>query len=147
MMSKPVSSALSKILHRSDLFLLHLTGGRYTFAEQVGLPIAQLTMKGAKTGKIRTLPLVSIPDGDKLVLVATNFGQKHNPAWYYNLRVHPHCKVTYDGCSREYVAREAKGCEYENYWQLALTYYDGYQKYKERAAPRLIPILVLEPKK
>jgi deazaflavin-dependent oxidoreductase (nitroreductase family) len=146
-MSKPVSSILSKVLHRIDLFMVRLTGGRYAFPELVGLPVAQLTMRGARTGKMRTLPLVSLPDGDKFVLIATNFGQKHNPAWYYNLRVHPDCEVTFHGCSGEYVAREVEGMDYKKYWQLALTYYEGYRKYKERAAPRPIPILVLEPKK
>lgn len=144
---KPVSTFMSKVLHHADSFLLHLTRGRHTFAEMVGLPIAQLTMTGAKTGKRRTLTLVSIPDGNRLALIATNFGQKHNPGWYYNLKAHPVCEVRFDGRSGKYIARETHGEEYKKYWQLALMYYAGYERYKERAAPRVIPVLVLEPKK
>lgn len=144
---RPISVFLSKALHRADAFLLRLTQGRHTFPELVGLPIAQLTMKGAKTGKLRTLPLLSIPANDKFVLVATNFGQKHNPAWYYNLKAYPECEVRFNGLSGRYIARETRGEEYKYYWQLALTYYAGYEKYQQRAAPRSIPVMLLEPKK
>lgn len=147
LMLRPASAVLSRILHRADSFLLRLTHGRHTCTELVGLPVALLTMKGAKTGKLRTLPLVSIPDGDRLALFATNFGQRNNPAWYYNLKAYPECEVMFKGISRDYTARETRGDEYREYWQLALTYFAGYERYRERAAPRLIPILVLEPKK
>lgn len=144
---KPVSILLSRVLHRADSFLLRLTKGRHTFAEWVGLPIAQLTMTGAKTGKPRTLPLVSLPVGEKFVLIATNFGQRHNPAWYYNLVAHPECDVLFRGRAGKYVAHAIEGEAREKYWQLALTYYSGYERYEKRAAPRRIPVIVLEPKK
>jgi deazaflavin-dependent oxidoreductase (nitroreductase family) len=146
LMMESVSRWLARILHRVDGFLLWLSGDRYTFPELVGLPIARLTMKGAKTGALRTLPLVAIPDDDKFALVATNFGQKHNPAWYYNLKAHPECEVAFKGRVQKLIARETVGEEYQKYWKLALTYYAGYEKYRERAAPRRIPIIVLEPK-
>ena len=104
-------------------------------------------MKGAKTGALRTLPLVAIPDNDRFALIATNFGQKHNPAWYYNLKAHPECEVTYKGRAQKFIARETLGEEYQKYWEMALTYYSGYEKYRERAAPRHIPVMVLEPKR
>jgi deazaflavin-dependent oxidoreductase (nitroreductase family) len=147
LMLKIVSALLAKILHRADTFMLRITGGQHTFAELVGLPITQLTMVGARTGKARTLPLVSIPHHNKIVLIATNFGQRHNPGWYYNLKVHPECDVLFDGRSGKYIARETDGEEYACYWQMAVSYYMGYEKYKERAAPRHIPVMVLEPKK
>jgi deazaflavin-dependent oxidoreductase (nitroreductase family) len=145
-MLKPVSLLLARVLHHMDLMLLRLSGDRHTFTELVGLPIVQIRMKGAKTGVLRNLPLVAIPVEEKYVLIATNFGQKRNPAWYYNLKAYPGCEVSYKGCSREFVARETTGEEYKKYWELALTYYAGYERYRERAAPRAIPILILEPK-
>jgi hypothetical protein len=45
----------------------------------------------------------------------------------------------------KYIARETEDNEYEKYWQLALSNYEGYEKYKERAG-RKIPVMVLEPK-
>lgn len=143
---RPVSALLSGALHRADSLLFRLTGGRYAFSELVGLPIAHVTMKGARTGMLRTLPLVSVPDNGKLALIATNFGQKHNPGWYYNLKAHPECEVFFKGRCGKFIAREISGEEYQKYWQLALTYYLGYAAYQQRAAPRHIPVLVLEPK-
>ncbi len=49
--------------------------------------------------------------------------------------------------SREYIAREVAGEEYEKYWQIAISYYKGYELYKIRAAHRHIPVLILEPAK
>jgi hypothetical protein len=48
---------------------------------------------------------------------------------------------------QKFIARETVGEEYQKYWEIALTYYAGYEKYRERAAPRRIPIMVLEPKR
>ena len=143
---RPVSFLLSKFLHHADAYLLRLTGGWHTFPELVGLPIGKLTMQGARTGKPRSTPLVSVPDGETFALIATNFGQKHHPSWYYNLKANPECQISFEGRCENYVAHEALGEEYERYWQLARSYYVGYDKYKQRAAPRRIPILVLERK-
>lgn len=146
LMLKPVSIFLSKVLHRADSLLFRLTGEHHTFTELAGLPIIQLTMRGAKTGKLRTLTLVGVPDNGRIALIATNFGQTHNPGWYYNLKAHPDCQVKKNGKATVFIARETSGAEYDKYWQLAVSYYAGYEKYKERA-PRKIPIMVLEPKR
>lgn len=147
LMLKPVSAVLAVVLHRADALLLRMTRGRRTFTRIAGLPIIQLTAKGAKTGQWRTMPLAGIPDGEKFVLIASNFGQKHYPGWYHNLKAHPECEVRFNGRLHAYVARESLGEEREHYFQLAVSYYEGYEKYKERAAPRKVPVMVLEPKK
>lgn len=147
LMLEPVSAFLAVVLHRADTFLLRLTKGKRTFTRLAGLPIVQLTAKGAKTGRWRTVPLVGVPDGEKLVLIASNFGQKHYPGWYHNLKAHPECEVRLNGKSETCVARESLGNEREKYFQLAVSYYEGFAKYEERAAPRKVPVMVLEPKK
>jgi deazaflavin-dependent oxidoreductase (nitroreductase family) len=146
LMLKPVSALLAVVLHRADTFSLRLTKGKRTFARIAGLPIVQLTAKGAKTGQWRTMPLVGVPDGEKFVLIASNFGQKHFPGWYHNLKANPECEVRVNGSSKMYVARESIDDEREYYFQLAVSYYAGYEKYMERAAPLKIPVMVLEPK-
>lgn len=143
---KPVSFVLSKILYRADNFLLLATKGKHTVTRIVGLPIIQLTTKGAKTGKSRTMPLLSIPDGEKIALIASFFGGRHNPGWYYNLKANPECEVRINGETRKYLARESFGEERERYFQMGNSYYAGYAKYKERAAHRHIPVMVLEPR-
>ena len=146
-MLRAVSAVLSLILHRADSISLKMTDGRHSIAELVGLPIVQLKTVGAKTQQPHILPLVGLFDREKIVLIGSNFGKKRNPGWYYNLMTQPRCEVIKRGQAFPFMAREVKNCEYQQYWELALTYYAGYEKYKERAAPRRIPILVLEPVK
>ena len=114
LMLKPVSIFMARILHHLDAFALRLTRGKYTVTQVVGLPVIQLTTVGAKTGQVRTMPLVSLIDGEKIALIGTNFGQKHNPGWYYNLKAHPECEVHFSGRTNKYIARETEGDETES---------------------------------
>lgn len=144
---QPVTTLLAPILHHVDTSILRLSGGKWDITHLSGFPVIELTTTGAKSGQSRTLPLAGLPDGDRLVLIASNFGREHNPAWYYNLKVHPECMVKKSGRNGVYIARETEGEERERYWQLAVSYYIGYEAYKQRAAHRKIPVMVLEPKK
>ena len=92
-------------------------------------------------------PLIGLIDGEKIGLIASNFGRAHNPGWYYNLKAHPECEAQLNGRTGKYVAREVEANKYEKYWQLAVSYYAGYEKYETRAAPRHIPVMMLESKK
>ena len=147
LMLRPVTEFFAPRVHHLDKAVLKLTGGMFTAAELLGWNIVQLTTTGAKTTQRRTMPLVAVLDGEKIALVASSFGRQHNPGWYYNLKVHPECEVSFKGKSEKYMARETRGDEYKKYFQLAVSQYAGYQKYKERAAHRHIPVMLLEPKK
>jgi deazaflavin-dependent oxidoreductase (nitroreductase family) len=77
-------------LHHLDRPVLRLSRGRYSLTRLLaGLPVVTVTTIGAKSGQPRSLPLVALPDGEHVILIASNYGQKHHPAWYYNLRAHP----------------------------------------------------------
>ena len=104
-----------------------------------GLPVITLNTIGAKSGQLRSTPLIGIPDGDRYVLIASNFGQAHHPAWYYNLKKHPQATVTLRGHTADYVAGEASGEEYDRLWQSAVALYGGYAAYRraQAAAPFL----------
>ena len=93
------------------------------------------------------MPLVGLFDGEKIVLIASNLGGKHNPGWYYNLKASPKCTVKYKGRKLLLQARQAKGEEREKYWEMGVSYYKGYDIYQRRAGHRLIPVMVLEPLK
>lgn len=142
---KAVSAFLAVLLPRVDTWWLRLTGGRRTVTRFAGLPVIQLTTTGARSGRLRSIPLVSIPAGDNLILVASNFGNKHHPGWYYNLKTNPQCEVLSSGRPQKYLARELAGAEREKYFQLAVSYYSGYAAYTSRAGNRLIPVIILEP--
>jgi deazaflavin-dependent oxidoreductase (nitroreductase family) len=145
LMLKPVSAFLANVLHHADAILLNLTNDHHTFTGFAGLPIIQLTSIGAKTGKLRTSPLVGLMDENKIALVASSFGRAHNPGWYFNLKTHPEGVGRFNGRTETFIAPKTDGDEREKYWQLALSYYAGYDKYKARVG-RKIPVMVLEPK-
>lgn len=146
LMLRFVSALLARILEPLDELTLRITRGRRTVTELAGLPIVQLETLGARTGLRRSHPLVGMRDGHCVIVIGSNFGGKHHPAWVHNLRAHPECGVRVNGRYANYVARETEGDERNKYWQLALSYYNGYAAYEKRAAPRRIAVMVLEPK-
>lgn len=141
----PVTAFFAPWTHQLDGIILKLTKGKHAASEILGWTIIQLTTIGAKTNQPRTIPLIGLFDGDRIALIASFFGREYNPAWYYNLKKNPECEVQCNSRSGTYLAHEAEGDERDKYWRLALSYYAGYEKYKERSG-RKIPVMVLEPK-
>lgn len=134
---------LKKIAPRIDPPLLRLTGGRVSSVYPV--PVMLLTTTGAKTGKPRSLPLLYVTDGDRLILIASNYGGTSHPAWYRNLVAHPEVEVLAGKRSGRYVASEITDPdERERTWELALDQYAGYADYEVRAGDRTIPLIRLE---
>jgi hypothetical protein len=94
----PISWLYARTLHHIDRVVYRATSGRKTFTSLVtGLPVVQLTTTGARSGLPRTLPVLGVPEGDRLIVIASNFGQYKNPSWYYNLRAHPHAEIVFEG--------------------------------------------------
>lgn len=140
----PMAWGLAHTIHHLDRAVLRLSGGRTTAAAMAsGLPVIGLTTTGARSGQPRTVPLVGIPDGHRLILIASNWGQAKNPAWYYNLKAKPQATVTLRGHTEEYQAREVVGEERETCWRRAVAIYPGYRHYAARTG-RVIPVVVLE---
>ena len=146
-MIRPVTAFFAPRAHRMDKTLLNLSKGKFSLTGLMGWPIIEITTLGAKTGQLHTMPLIGVIDHEKIAIVASSFGRTHNPGWYYNLKAHPECDVLFRGKTEKYIAHEMAGADYEKYWQLAVSYYAGYEKYKERAAHRHIPVMLLEPMK
>jgi deazaflavin-dependent oxidoreductase (nitroreductase family) len=137
---------LAKNLHKMDNAVLRWSHGKRTLTTMLtGLPVVVITTIGARSGKLRTIPLAGIPDGEKIILVPTHFGQNMYPGWYYNLRANPWVKVQQNGNLREYTARVASQAEWQRYWKLAVHYYPGFQSYLERSGDREISLFILEP--
>jgi deazaflavin-dependent oxidoreductase (nitroreductase family) len=146
-MTEVISSGfLTNYLHRMDNPVLNLSQGRKSLTTMLtGLPVVVLSTTGARSGKTRTIPLAGIPDEDKIILIPSWFGNASYPAWYYNLRANPEVTLNQNGLRGKYIARMAELEERQDYWQLAVYYYPGYQSYEKRCNGREIPIFVLEP--
>lgn len=141
---KPLSLFYARTLHVIDKAVFRLTRGRATFTSWLAdLPVAWITTTGAKSGAERTCPVLAIPAGDgKLVVIASNYGQRNNPSWYHNMRAHPRAKVLFDGVTREMTARQLEGEDRERWYERGIEIYPGWVRYRERA-PRAIPVIEL----
>lgn len=125
-----------------DRVLLRITGGRMGVVSFV-YPTLVLITTGARSGVQRRTPLLFLPDGNRIVLVASNFGRNRHPGWYYNLRANPQAQVNIYGQTFTCWAREATGVEYLELWERAVRYYPGFAIYARRAG-RTVPIMVLD---
>jgi deazaflavin-dependent oxidoreductase (nitroreductase family) len=144
--SGPGSWVFARVAHRLDKPLYKATDGRHTVASLIaGLPILMLTTTGAKSGKLRTVPVVGLPTGEGVAVIASNYGQEKQPAWFYNLRKNPDAEVGMDERSWKVHAVEVEGERRQAIWQEALRVYPGYSTYEKRAAHRPIHVFVLEP--
>ena len=106
-------------------------------------PACYLTTTGRRTGAERTVPLLYVADGDRVVLIASNWGQPNHPAWALNLDADPKARVSVDGVERPYRARRATSDEESRYWREAVAFWPGYTDYRARAS-REIRMFVLD---
>jgi deazaflavin-dependent oxidoreductase (nitroreductase family) len=144
--SRPGAWLFSKLLRHLDEVVLRLTRGRHTVPGLLaGLPVLDLTTMGRKTGQPRTSHLISIPVGDDLALLGTNFGQPKTPAWVLNLEAEPRATVTHNQRTAAVVARPASDDEVREVMQRSRAIYGGYEKYQQRINGRRVRIFVLEP--
>jgi deazaflavin-dependent oxidoreductase (nitroreductase family) len=126
----PVDKAISK-----------LTGGRVVAAGL--LPALTLTTVGRKTGQERSQPLAYVPDGDDIILVASNWGQPNHPGWSANLIANPAARVRLKGKEMAVTAQLTHGAERERCWALALQMWPGYATYQKTAGDRKIRVFRL----
>ena len=142
----PVAWLSARLLPAVDRLGLRFTRGRFTFSAWLtGLPVVTLTTTGARSGVSRNHRVMGIPDGDGLVVVAANFGQPANPAWYYNVRAFPDVVATLAGVERRYTARELTGEERDGAFARALALNPGWSRFQDHASIRTIPVVRLEP--
>jgi deazaflavin-dependent oxidoreductase (nitroreductase family) len=127
-------------------FVYRASGGLVGHKVPGSPPMLLLDHKGAKSGTVRTSPLVYVEDGDDVVIVASKGGNPKNPAWFYNLKANPDTKVQIGREHRDVHARVATADERPRLWRKAVKTYGGYRGYQERT-DRQIPLVVLEPRR
>lgn len=143
--TRPMARVYGVIQQPLDELVYRLSSGRTTVSGWLsGLEIAMLTTTGARTGVPRTVPVLPLPDGDRTILIASNFGRPHHPSWYHNLRAHPAATIVLGGITREVVARKLEGAEREKCYRRGEEVFPGFSSYR-RWARREIPVLSLDP--
>src|SRR5262245_39323809 len=79
-----VVSPLQRQLYRS-------TGGRFSLTGSA--PVLLLTTIGHRTGRGRTVPLLYLRDGGRLVVCNVNPGFERTNPWVVNLRAQPNARA------------------------------------------------------
>jgi deazaflavin-dependent oxidoreductase (nitroreductase family) len=73
-----------------DRKLLVRSNGRRTLLGPIGAPVMLLETTGRKSGQPRVSPLLFAREDDgSVIVVGSNFGQQHHPAWTSNLIADP----------------------------------------------------------
>ncbi len=102
-----------------------------------------LTTLGARTGKLRKVPLIRVENDGVYAVVASDSGSAKNPGWYFNALAQPNVQLQ-DGSTRiDMIAHEAVGEERTYWWARALESNPQYSDYQAKVS-RTIPLLVLE---
>ena len=81
-----------------------------------GRDICLVTMKGRKTGRWRTIPLIYIPNREDVILVASQGGLDFHPVWYRNLLAEPEIEIEEGSQKRKMSARRANDDEKRELW-------------------------------
>ena len=143
--TRSVRRVVTQVAKRVDPVLHGLTRGR--LGVHLALPFVSMTTTGAKSGQPRTAAVLYFNDGEDLILIASNYGGDHHPAWYHNLKAHPAATLLARGDRHgTYAAAEVTDePERERLFALAEHVYAGFADYRELTDQigRRIPIMRL----
>ena len=106
-----------------------LSTGTTEGVEVYDRPIVLVTIRGAKSGKLRYTPLMRVEHGGR----------------YHNLTANPHVELQDGTVTKEYDARELSGDERAEWWERSVAAYPPYADYQKKT-DRQIPVFVLEPR-
>jgi deazaflavin-dependent oxidoreductase (nitroreductase family) len=107
-----------------------------------GRPIVLLTIKGRKTGKERTTPLVYLPHDGRVFVFASKGGAPEDPDWYKNLVANP--DVTVEVGTEKYAARAVvmAGPERDELFERQMAEAEQFRTYQTNTT-RVIPVVEL----
>ena len=127
---------------RFNVWVYRLTGGRL-MNKFSGCDICLVKMTGAKSGKVRWMPVMYVPWKEGILMVASLGGAPKNPAWYNNLVAHPDIEFQYRSTRKTLRARQVYGEEKAAVWPTCVEYYPPYADYQVRT-DREIPVFICE---
>jgi deazaflavin-dependent oxidoreductase (nitroreductase family) len=111
----------------SDLLILHHTG--------------------AKSGTSRVSPLAYQMVGESYAVFASRAGSTANPDWFHNVVANPDTVIEVGPQTLTVRARVAEPSERDVIWDRQKKRVPQFAEYERKAAPRKIPVIVLDPVK
>ncbi|WP_432558186.1 nitroreductase family deazaflavin-dependent oxidoreductase [Granulicoccus sp. GXG6511] len=112
-----------------------------------GMSIVLFTVRGAKSGLLRRLPLMRVEHEGAYAAVASKGGAPKHPDWYHSIKANPEVMIQDGTEASDFVAREISGAERDEWWERCVAAYPPYAEYEQKAgnAGRIIPVFVCEP--
>lgn len=139
----PLADRIFRLVTAGHTAVYRATGGKLGGKMQAN-PVLLLETTGRKSGKKRATPLLYLPDGRNMVIVASKGGATKHPAWWLNLRANPETRVQVGSRTLEVRAEEAAGEDRARLWRQLVAMYPGYADYQRRT-DREIPVVRLRP--
>jgi deazaflavin-dependent oxidoreductase (nitroreductase family) len=142
-MTRPTTNGEMNDWNRKVIDEFHANEGRVGGMFE-GAPMILLHHIGAKSGTVRTTPLVYFPQDDgRIVIVASKGGAPTNPDWYHNLKANPKFEVEVGTEKFEVVAEEFDDTARTEIWPKIVAASPGFGEYQEKTS-RKIPVFVLD---
>jgi deazaflavin-dependent oxidoreductase (nitroreductase family) len=114
-------------------------GGMFT-----GSDLLLLHHTGARTGARRVSPLAYQMVGESYAVFASRAGSAANPDWYHNIVANPDTTVEIGAETVAVRARVAEPAERDVIWDRQKARVPQFAEYERKAAPRKIPVVVLD---
>jgi F420H(2)-dependent quinone reductase len=104
-----------------------------------------LTTTGRKSGKLHTVPLGAIREGDGWVVIASYGGADIDPSWWLNMKANPDVTVQVnDQVIKARMQEITDPAERERIWNTVVSTMKGYANYPKKTS-RVIPLGLLRP--
>lgn len=139
-----VTFLLSRVLPPLDRALYRITRGRIVSAAGAVLPVLRLTTIGRTSGQERTAQLLYTRLDGRLLIVASNWGRAHHPAWSANLLADPSARVQIGSRVAPCRARLLDDEEKKRIWPRLLDTWPAYQAHTLHSA-REVRVFELQP--
>lgn len=121
-----------RVFPRTDVALQRVSRGHVSLAGSVGMPLLLLETTGRRSGEPRVTPLIYVTQGADFLVIASNWGQRRQPAWALNLLAEPKAAVRVHGTRIPVTARRLHDVEREEAWALMLEIWPAYDEYARR---------------
>lgn len=109
-------------------------------------PTLLMTVRGRKTGTLRTMPAFYMPDGGRYVIVGSYGGDHRHPQWFHNLMAAGEAVIEVDGKRLDVSATLASPAERAALWPRLLEVWPAYADYQARQDARELPVVIFTPR-
>lgn len=151
-LDRPIVVRLIKYGARANVAVFRATNGRVGSRWRIGagwrkpVPVLLLDHVGRRSGRRFTTPLLYLPHGEDVVVVASQGGLPKNPQWFHNLVAHPDTTIHLPReRARPVRARVTDADERALLWPRLVDLYADFENYAAWT-DREIPVVVLEPR-